>query len=275
MANNNHSFNEAKRYIASMGASGQLRLSNMGLTRLPELPRGVKVLLCDRNYLTELPVLPRGLKVLVCDHNQLTSLPTLPEGLEDLHCAFNQIIFLPRLPSTLKRLICNNNQLLLLPSLPASLEVLICYNNQLSVLPTLPVGLKKLECYNNNLTTLPDLPVTVYDYHILPNPLQPPFTSADSTRAYYADLRRRGRDITALQLSLGKSAIHSPGPLNVIGKYLSGKVGNNNSALPLEEQQRQLRMNTLRSVIKAPGTRKGGRRKTRRGRKGKSTTRRR
>jgi len=45
--------------------------SNMNLSVLPELPKGLIKLFCDNNQLSVLPELPKGLTYLNCRHNQL------------------------------------------------------------------------------------------------------------------------------------------------------------------------------------------------------------
>jgi Leucine-rich repeat (LRR) protein len=98
--------------IANM-RNGELNLSNLGLTELPQLPPKLKYLYCYGNQLTELPQLvsedPSTLVCLDCRSNQLTELPQLPPTLMILYCSINQLTELPQLPSTLVYLNCNDN----------------------------------------------------------------------------------------------------------------------------------------------------------------------
>ncbi len=79
------------------------------LTKLPELPSGLKILSCSGNRLTALPQLPYGLQELYCYYNNITELPELPSGLKILFCHCNNITQLPQLPSGLIKLFCNFN----------------------------------------------------------------------------------------------------------------------------------------------------------------------
>jgi len=101
---------------------------------LPELPKSLKILVCDNNQLKSLPKLPESLEILHCEDNQLKSLPKLPESLETLYCVKNKLKSLPELPNSLKELWCYDNQLNTLPKLPESLEYLCCYKNPLECL---------------------------------------------------------------------------------------------------------------------------------------------
>ena len=85
---------EVLQRIARM-KDGNLDLSSMGLTELPHLPDGLKVLYCYGNQLTELPHLPDELETLWCYNNQLTELPHLPDGLYRFYCSNNPITYPP------------------------------------------------------------------------------------------------------------------------------------------------------------------------------------
>ena len=67
------------------------------------------------NELTKLPKLPKSLKIIDIDNNKLIDNPfidnILPDSLEILHCCGNEIIKLPNLPNKLEKLMCNNNKL--------------------------------------------------------------------------------------------------------------------------------------------------------------------
>jgi Leucine-rich repeat (LRR) protein len=125
--------------IANMH-DGELDLSNLGLTELPQLvsegtPSTLVSLGCSGNQLTELPQLPPTLKYLYCERNQLTELPQLPSTLVTLCCGHNQLTELPQLPPTLVHLYCMGSQLTELPQLPPTLKQLGCVDNQLQYPP--------------------------------------------------------------------------------------------------------------------------------------------
>ena len=135
---------EARRRIAAW-KSGPLDLSNLGLTKLPELPA--------------------TLTRLNCTHNKLTSLPDLPADLTELYCSYNKLTSLPDLPATLTELWCNDNQLTSLPALPATFTKLWCANNKLTSLPAFPATLIWLNCGHNNLPVYPNYsePIKTYE----------------------------------------------------------------------------------------------------------------
>ena len=66
-----------------------LMCSNCNLIRLPEkLPRMLRGLYCENNFLTKLPKLPNDLTELVCSNNQLTKLPNLNVFIDNLILKF-------------------------------------------------------------------------------------------------------------------------------------------------------------------------------------------
>ncbi len=111
-----------------------LDLSNLGLTKLPKIPRKCLHFDCSNNKLISLPNLPNCVH-LDCSNNQLTSLPDLP------NCV---------------HLDCYNNQLTSLPDLP-NCKLLLCQNNQLTYMPPLP-KCSYIDCSGNNLLYFPKLP---------------------------------------------------------------------------------------------------------------------
>ena len=132
----------------------ELMYSLLDLTKLPELPKSLRILRCHSNRLTKLPKLPEKLEHLDCSSNRLTSLPELPSNIKVIECYDNKLTELPKLPESLGDLDCADNQLTTLPELPESLYRLYCINNQLNWLPKLPEDLKELICYNNPLQCL-------------------------------------------------------------------------------------------------------------------------
>ena len=182
----------------------------------------------------------------------LVRLPDLPEHILILHCDRNQLTSLPKLPDSLVFLSCDNNQLRVLPKLP-NLLYLSCNNNQLTSLPSLPSKLEELHCSYNRLTTLPDLPMSLTEIDISNNPLREPFTTVEGTRAYYAEIRRRGRNVSSLRVALGKEEnLSNPfkrsGREDLIGSFLTGK----SSFLPLRNQSSALKRNYNRRLAGLP-----------------------
>ena len=108
-----------------------LSLRGLNITSLPELPTGLKVLICSYTPLTSLPELPAGLRELWCSHTSLTSLPDLPASLQLLSCCYTQLTKLPDLPASLQELWCSHTLLTSLPDLPASLQLLSCSHTSL------------------------------------------------------------------------------------------------------------------------------------------------
>ena len=97
---------------------------------------------CSYAPITFLPELPKGLKGLICQSTKITSLPELPEGLRKLNCSSTQITSLPKLPKELNKLYCSHTQITSLPELPEGLQELHCESTQITSLPELPKGLK-------------------------------------------------------------------------------------------------------------------------------------
>ncbi|EKS4799649.1 type III secretion system effector E3 ubiquitin transferase SspH1 [Salmonella enterica] len=133
-----------------------LVIPDNNLTRLPELPEGLRELEVSGNLqLTSLPSLPQGLQKLWAYNNWLTSLPTLPPGLGDLAVSNNQLTSLPEMPPALRELRVSGNNLTSLPALPSGLQKLWAYNNRLTSLPEMSPGLQELDVSHNQLTRLP------------------------------------------------------------------------------------------------------------------------
>jgi len=118
--------------------SDALDLSNLGLTELPTLPEGLRILYCSNNRLDKLPdTLPNSIRLINCSYNQLTTLPeTLPASLVYLSCSYNRLTHLPdTLPKGLLELYCNNNQITKMPELPPDLLELVCAYNPMTTFP--------------------------------------------------------------------------------------------------------------------------------------------
>jgi Leucine-rich repeat (LRR) protein len=146
-------------WIEKGDPSRTLDFSFLSINELPNIPDGVKVLICYGTGLRNLPEnLPDSLTHLCCAANHLIRLPILPPRLEHLSCTSNNLVELPILPTSLLNLWCDSNELETLPSLPQSLWILSCAKNRLRSLPVLPPNLKKLNCSNNDIAELPDLP---------------------------------------------------------------------------------------------------------------------
>lgn len=267
---------------------------NNQLVSLPDLPDALEELSCSNNQLTSLPKLPTGLQILNVQGNQLSSLPQLPLGLTQLHCGRNQLSALPNLPIMLTSLYCEDNKIRSMPPIPPSMHFLYCQNNQLQKLPELPHTLYRFNFNNNPLIepfkTLYNNYMTDYDEFLRPIRL------ILGIEKYYVTLRARGRNIGSLQRILkNKPTVGSEGPGALLGRFLSGKnaptveaqqdllytnvTGKNRTLTeanwyygPEKGYERSLRVNAplrisaANAAAGAPGTRKGGRRKSRFGR---------
>ena len=270
----------------------ELLCTDNRLTSLPELPDSLVVLSCSNNQLTSLPKLPAGLKVLNVEGNQLTYLQQLPLTLETLFCGRNQISALPKLPLTLLELRCGYNKIEIIPPLPPTIYFVYCDNNQLQKIPELPNSLYRFSFDNNPLIEPFKTFYNTYkrDYDTFSAPIR----LILRIKEYYDTIRARGRNVASLQRVLkNKPTIGSEGVGAYLGSFLSGK-----NAPTVEEQQDLLYKNVTGKDPKlteanwyygsekgyerpseesallriaaanaaagagAPGTRKGGRRKT-------------
>jgi hypothetical protein len=82
-----------EEWIARGNVNAVLKLNNLQLTSISFfIPESVRHISLLNNKLTVLDgsVLPRGLKTLVCDKNYIVLLKNLPEGLTELRCKFNR-----------------------------------------------------------------------------------------------------------------------------------------------------------------------------------------
>jgi hypothetical protein len=201
-----------------------LYFTDSDLDELPEnLPDDAEILHCARNFLTELPRLPLNLDKLFCQNNDLTTLPELPPKLTTLVCTGNRLTSLPDLNNGLKLIDLNVNQLTSLPKLPKTLTHLYCNTNALTTLPELPDSLRIFTCWNNPF--IAPFNAFVLDYNMSRNINR----LKQDVNGYYAELKRKGRNLGSMMATLGRTE-------------LQGRMGLGNN-------------NTLRNV-KANGTRK-------------------
>jgi len=179
-----------------------LELRGLSLTELPEnLPDDIDILDCAFNSLTHLPKLPLNLESLYCGNNQLTSLPELPDTLIGLYCGNNQLTSLPDLNNGLKLIILNVNQLTTLPKLPNTVAHIFCGNNRLTTLPELPDSLRSFICWNNPF--IAPFNAFVLDYSISRNINR----LRQDVNGYYAELKRKGRNLGSLMATLGRTEL--------------------------------------------------------------------
>jgi hypothetical protein len=157
-------------------ANGLCVIVNINLSTTEfSIPETVVSLFITNAKLSKLPPLPKNLRVLDCGYNNLKTLPDLPDTLVVLSCSKNQLVTLPVLPKNLYKLSCHSNNLERLPSLPSNLRGLYCSSNALKQLPPLPQQLEVIICDDNNLTRLPDLPMSVKRIDFEENPLEEPY----------------------------------------------------------------------------------------------------
>ena len=139
---------------------GRLDLSYLRITSIPELPAGLRVLLCHNTDITSLAKLPDTLKELYCmDNKNLKCLPELPDGLIRLECHNNpNLTSLPNLPRYLRFLSVNNTGLESLPDLPEYLSELYCDSTKITEIPPIPEDLwifSFLDCPNLSIQREP------------------------------------------------------------------------------------------------------------------------
>ena len=157
-------FNLPKNFVVK----GDLDLSDMGLTELPDLST-VTVLgnfECDHNQLTSLAGAPKSVGGdFWCSNNQLTSLEHAPESVGgDFYCSDNQLTSLTGAPKSVSgSFYCSDNQLTSLTGVPQSVgSHFDCSYNQLTSLTGAPKSVgRDFWCYNNQLTSLSGAPKSV------------------------------------------------------------------------------------------------------------------
>lgn len=122
-----------------------------GVTRLLNLPEGVKHLQSTHQKLTNIENLPSSLESIDLSHNQLTSFDgTHLESLTELSLQNNELTRLSNLPPSLLHLNVENNRLkeLSLSKTP-NLQSIKCSNNPIMVLQHVPPSLQNIVMENN------------------------------------------------------------------------------------------------------------------------------
>jgi hypothetical protein len=131
-----------------------LNINNLNLELINYLPPKLEELNISYNSLRELPPnLPKSLKFLFCNNNYLSNIDNLPDSLKFLDCSKNYIVNL-KIPKNLNRLICSYNLLNKFSEFPDNLHTVICFNNQIEYLPDLN-NIAYMDCKNNKLEKLP------------------------------------------------------------------------------------------------------------------------
>ncbi len=140
---------------------GNLNLSGLGLTKLPDLSHVVidGSFVCDNNQLTTLEGCPKEVGgYFWCNQNQLTTLEGGPKEVGgSFNCYNNRLTTLVGGPEKVSgNFICHHNQLTTLEGGPKEVGGSFwCHGNQLTTLKGCPkeVG-GDFNCYHNQLTTL-------------------------------------------------------------------------------------------------------------------------
>ena len=147
---------------------GDLDLSNMGLTELPDMST-VTILgnfTCSRNQLTSLTGAPKHVGGnFICDNNQLTSLTGAPKEVGgEFDCNRNQLTSLTGAPENVGGdFTCSRNQLTNLTGAPKHVGGdFSCSYNQLTSLTGAPENVSgNFDCSHNRLTRLTGAPKEV------------------------------------------------------------------------------------------------------------------
>ena len=118
------------------GSKGTLDLTDMNLTKLPDVLKYVDVggdFACDNNQLTSLENAPKSVSGgFYCNYNKLTSLIGAPQSVGgNFNCDNNQLTSLEGAPESIGGgFYCHNNQLTSLDNAPKSVSGdFACYNN--------------------------------------------------------------------------------------------------------------------------------------------------
>lgn len=131
-----------------------LIINNLNLKLIHNLPINLEELNVASNYLRELPPnLPKNLKFLFCNNNYLSNVDNLPDSLKFFDCSKNYIVNF-KIPKKLNRLICSYNLIKEFSEFPDNLNTVICSNNQIKYLPDLN-NVAYMDCKNNILEKLP------------------------------------------------------------------------------------------------------------------------
>lgn len=270
------------------GSLQKLFCRRTGLTHLPQLPEGLVTLAISNCALQDTPAqlaipnFPDSLIYVDIQHNQVSRLPNLPPNLRTANFSHNQIQSIPALPNTLVRFFCSNNQLRVLPLLPANVELSPRYfsNNPLEQpYPELIAAWKtSQEAARQAAQTAGWNWQAVQQFDIAMQQAEQIFR--DGIAQEKARVRQQGRNVAAtrvlrqgvpratgaewyegsetMQVPGGRT---HPGPLNLIGSFLSGTEGG------IAQQQA-----VLQSRAQGGARNHWTRRKGRKGRKGKRSS---
>ncbi len=139
------------------------------ISKIENLPEGLKRLDISRNEISRLENLPKGLTHLYIDDNKISRLENLPEGLTHLDISGSEISRLENLPECLTQLFIAGNQITRLENLPKGLTQLNVFGNQISRLENLPEGLAQLIISANQITRLENLPEGLIQFSVWNN----------------------------------------------------------------------------------------------------------
>lgn len=201
---------------------------NKKLKSLPELPDSLIKLIISGTGITNINSLPVNLRILNLSSTAISHLPPFPESLKHFNCSKTNITQLPNLPSSLIELNCHGTQITELPSLPQSLCLLICHRCQLTVLPKIPVGVIvscEFNPWKSDFQSIVKPPFENYDYSedmTFPNNLT--HEQIDAVNQYHVikEIKEKGRIITGLLQTLGRSDKIGDDALAVICSFLTG-----------------------------------------------------
>ncbi len=170
---------------AGLVIRGDLNLSNMGLTKLPDMSKCTVEdrFDCSFNPLTSLVGCPRAVQEFVCEYTDIRDLRGAPKLAESVYVRHNRLKSLVGAPHTyyddedfwrefpdepryldweFMEFNCSDNELTSLAGLPAGWDFIVCDNNNIKSLSALqphPLVDKRLfflniSCANNNLVRL-------------------------------------------------------------------------------------------------------------------------
>ena len=130
------------------GSKGDLKLTGLDLTKLPEILKDITV---GGNF--------------NCSYNELTSLEGAPKTVgENFYCGINNLTKLINAPKFVGgTFYCGNNELTSLEGAPKSIGIsFYCGNNELTSLEFAPTSVgRNFDCSHNELTSLEFAPKTV------------------------------------------------------------------------------------------------------------------
>lgn len=155
-------YSEAENIIQKWVPGTPLKLSNLNLVKLPNIPSGVEHLDVSNNKITHIHSLPRTIKILNCSNNKVRHIENLPVSIEKLNLGFNCLeqVNLKQY-NNLKCISLIWNRLTEVPPLPLSAKVLFLSHNRIEVLKDIKAKLVELDMYNCGLKTIEKLPDTI------------------------------------------------------------------------------------------------------------------